>query len=114
MEIKKVWKIFFSATGTTEKIVRTVADCLAASCGVEVTEYDFTLPPEREGFPSINRNGFGGFRMSDLCGARLPNLLLNYLNTITGGGAYAIPIVTFGNRAFDNSLAELLQPLGST
>ena len=106
MEIKKVWKIFFSATGTTEKIVRTVADCLAASCGVEVTEYDFTLPPEREGFPSLTATDLVVFGCPTYAG-RLPNLLLNYLNTITGGGAYAIPIVTFGNRAFDNSLAEL-------
>lgn len=106
MEIKKVWKIFFSATGTTEKIVRTVADCLAASCGVEVTEYDFTLPPEREGFPSLTATDLLVFGCPTYAG-RLPNLLLNYLNTITGCGAYAIPIVTFGNRAFDNSLAEL-------
>ena len=106
MESKKVWKIFFSATGTTEKIVRTVADCLAASCGVEVTEYDFTLPPEREGFPSLTATDLVVFGCPTYAG-RLPNLLLNYLNTITGGGAYAIPIVTFGNRAFDNSLAEL-------
>ena len=106
MEIKKVWKIFFSATGTTEKIVRTVADCLAASCGVETFEYDFTLPPEREGFPSLTATDLVVFGCPTYAG-RLPNLLLNYLNTITGGGAYAIPIVTFGNRAFDNSLAEL-------
>ena len=38
---------------------------------------------------------------------RLPNLMLNYLDTIEGSGALAVPIVTFGNRAFDNSLIEL-------
>lgn len=34
-------------------------------------------------------------------------LLLKYLDTIDGSGAIAVPIVTFGNRAFDNSLIEL-------
>ena len=112
MEIKRVWKIFFSATGTTEKIVTTVADCLSASCGVEVNAYDFTLPPARESFPSLTETDFVIFGCPTYAG-RLPNLLLKYLDTMAGNGAYAVPIVTFGNRAFDNSLAELCALLES-
>ena len=112
MEIKRVWKIFFSATGTTEKIVTTVADCMAASCGVEVRAYDFTLPPARETFPSLSETDLVVFGCPTYAG-RLPNLLLKYLDTMAGNGAYAVPIVTFGNRAFDNSLAELCALLES-
>ena len=106
MEIKRVWKIFFSATGTTEKITSVVADCLGASCGVEVFTYDFTLPKARESFPALCESDFVIFGCPTYAG-RLPNLLLKYLDTIKGHGAFAIPLVTFGNRAFDNSLAEL-------
>ena len=111
MEIKRVWKIFFSATGTTEKIVTTVADCLSASCGVEVRAYDFTLPSARETFPSLSETDLVVFGCPTYAG-RLPNLLLKYLDTMAGNGAYAVPIVTFGNRAFDNSLAELCAQTG--
>lgn len=38
---------------------------------------------------------------------RVPNVLLKYLSSIRGNGAAAIPVVTFGNRNFDNSLIEL-------
>ena len=38
---------------------------------------------------------------------RVPNVLLSYLGTIQGGGAQAVPMVTYGNRAFDDALIEL-------
>ncbi|MBQ8564062.1 MAG: 4Fe-4S binding protein [Firmicutes bacterium] len=39
---------------------------------------------------------------------RLPNLMLPYLKEyLQGNGALAVPVVTFGNRNFDNSLIEL-------
>lgn len=106
MEIKRVWKIYFSPTGTTAKVTSTVADCLAASCGVEAHTYDFTLPSSRSTFPELNEKDLVILGCPTYAG-RLPNLLLPYLGTMVGGGASAIPIVTFGNRAFDNSLAEL-------
>ena len=106
MEIKRVWKIFFSATGTTEKITSVAADCLGASCGAEVFTYDFTLPESRGNFPALCETDLVIFGCPTYAG-RLPNLLLKYLDTIKGNGAFAVPLVTFGNRAFDNSLAEL-------
>ncbi len=112
MEIKRVWKIFFSATGTTEKITSAVAGCLGASCGVDVFTYDFTLPKARESFPALCETDLVIFGCPTYAG-RLPNLLLKYLDTICGNGAFAIPVVTFGNRAFDNSLAELAALLES-
>ena len=112
MEIKRVWKIFFSATGTTEKITSVVTDCLSASCGVNVLTYDFTLPKARESFPALCETDLVIFGCPTYAG-RLPNLLLKYLNRIEGHGAFAIPLVTFGNRAFDNSLAELSALLAS-
>ena len=43
---------------------------------------------------------------------RVPNLLLPYLREfISGGGAAAVPIVSYGNRNFDDALKELAQLL---
>ncbi|MHB8158096.1 MAG: flavodoxin family protein, partial [Desulfocucumaceae bacterium] len=38
---------------------------------------------------------------------RVPNVLLKYLNSITGNGALAITIVVYGNRNYDDALIEL-------
>ena len=38
---------------------------------------------------------------------RVPNLLLPFLRSIRGRGAWGIPVVLFGNRHFDDALAEL-------
>ena len=43
---KKIWAMYFSATGTTEKIVTCIADELAAREGGKAECYDFTLPQD--------------------------------------------------------------------
>ena len=86
-------------------------------------DYDFTLPKAREGFASISGADTGDLEVSESKGrepgsdlavfatptyaGRVPNVLLKYLSSIRGNGAAAIPVVTFGNRNFDNSLIEL-------
>ena len=106
MNVKKVWKIYFSPTRTTKKVVSLLAEEIASSLGAGLDEYDFTLPRMRESFPEIGSDELVIFGMPTYAG-RLPNLMLKYLDTIEGGGALAVPVVTFGNRAFDNSLIEL-------
>ena len=106
MEIKKVWKVYFSPTGTTKKVVTLLAEETAAALGAALKEYDYTLPAARQNFPQVDSDDLVVFGMPTYAG-RLPNLMLNYLDTIEGSGALAVPIVTFGNRAFDNSLIEL-------
>ena len=106
MEIKKVWEIYFSPTGTTKKVVTLLAEETAAALGAPLEEYNFTLPKARQSFPQVTSGDLVIFGMPTYAG-RLPNLMLKYLNTIAGNGALAVPVVTFGNRAFDNSLIEL-------
>lgn len=112
MKIEKVWKIYFSPTRTTKKVVSLLAEEIASSLGAVLDEYDFTLPRMRESFPEIGSDELVIFGMPTYAG-RLPNLMLKYLDTINGGGALAVPVVTFGNRAFDNSLIELRNILES-
>ena len=43
---------------------------------------------------------------------KVPNKLLPFVQTgFAGNGTLAVPVVTFGNRSFDNSLAELCASL---
>ena len=109
MSIKRIHKIYFSPTGTTEKVVSALADALAEKLGLkeQIYVYDFTRPDARTSFPELGANDLVIFGMPTYAG-RLPNLLLPYLKKfVKSSGALAIPVVTFGNRNFDNSLIEL-------
>lgn len=107
MEFKNIWKIYFSPTGTTKKVVDLLAAALSSHLSdIAIKEYDFTLKDARSSFPELTSNDLVVFGCPTYAG-RLPNLLLPYLNTIEGNGATAMAAVTFGNRSFDNSLIEL-------
>lgn len=106
MDVAKVYALYYSATGTTAKVVRTVAEALAAQLNVPVEERSFTRPGERTAveftpadFVVVGSPTYAG---------RLPNKLLpDFQEKLRGNGALAAPIVLFGNRSYDNSLAEL-------
>ena len=112
MKINRVYKVYFSPTGTTEKVVTAIADVMAQNLGCETDCFDFTLPQARaasdsaDSFPKLSKEDLVVFGCPTYAG-RLPNLLLKYLHTIRGNCAFAVPVVTFGNRNFDNSLIEL-------
>ena len=107
MEIKKVYALYFSPAGTTRKLTDTLAAALAASFEVEIETIDITNPAARE-----ETHAFAAGELV-VCGSptyagKLPNKLLPYWKgSLQGNGALAVALVTFGNRAFDNSLAEL-------
>ena len=109
MTINQIFKIYFSPTGTTEKVVSALTDALAEKLGLkeQVYVYDFTQPDGRTCFPELGEDDLVVFGMPTYAG-RLPNLMLPYLKEfVKGNGALAVPVVTFGNRNFDNSLIEL-------
>ena len=103
---KKIWAMYFSATGTTEKIVTCIADELAAREGGRAERYDFTLPQAREGQPEFGVNDVVVFGVPTYAG-RIPNLLLKYVQSVKADGALAVPVVLYGNRNYDDSLMEL-------
>lgn len=107
MELKKVWAVYYSATGTTAKVVRTVAAALAERLGLPLEERSFTRPGERAEAYSFTERDLVVLGSPTYAG-RLPNKLLpDFQEKLRGGGALAVPIVLFGNRSYDNSLAEL-------
>jgi NAD-dependent dihydropyrimidine dehydrogenase PreA subunit/flavodoxin len=106
MTINKVWAVFFSATGTTKRVVIEIAEVLAEKLGVGCEKFDFTLPSARnEGLV---------FKPEDLViigtpvyARRVPNVLLKYLNIVKGTDTAAVPVVVYGNRDYDDALIEL-------
>ena len=107
MEIKKVTAMYLSCTGTTKNIVEYVAKNVAERLSAEYEVFDFSLPAARKPTLLYSEDELV------ICGTpvyagRVPNLFLPYLKEkIKGGGALAVPIVLFGNRNFDDALAEL-------
>ena len=106
MNIRRVWIMYWSATGTTKKITRTVGGTLAEKLGAPLEVWDFTLPSGRQGQPDFRDTDAVVFGTPTYAG-RVPNVLLKYLDTLAGNGAAAVPVVTYGNRDFDDSLIEL-------
>lgn len=106
MMMKKVWAVYFSATGTTKKVVEEIADVIAEKLGAERGTYDFTRSAAREIPLEFHEDDLVVFGTPVYAG-RVPNVLLKYLDTIRGNGAAAIPVVLFGNRDYDDALIEL-------
>lgn len=107
MRIKKVWAVYFSGTGTTEKTVRRIAAGTAQALDAELAVYDFTTPAARQRELRFNAEELAVLGVPVYAG-RVPNVLLPYLTKqLHGGGALAVPVVLFGNRNFDDGLIEL-------
>ncbi len=107
MEIKKVWSVWFSATGTTRKVVELLAKRLGEELDAPVEEYSFNLPAARETELTFGPGDLVVLGVPTYAG-RVPNLLLPYIrDKIRGNGALGAPVVLYGNRNFDDSLMEL-------
>lgn len=107
MKPRKVWAVYFSGTGTTEKtvtaIARTAAECLNAPCEA----VSFTLPAAREETLRFSVDDLVVLGVPVYAG-RVPNVLLPFLTEkLLGGGALAVPVVLYGNRNYDDALIEL-------
>ena len=107
MNIEKVWALYYSASGTTDRAVNTLAEELAARLDLPLERVSFTRPAERAKDYA--------FRETDLVvvgcptyAGRMPNRIMpDFRERLRGGGALAVPVVLFGNRSYDGSLAEL-------
>lgn len=104
----KVCAMYFSGTGTTEKMACYIAKRLfeKISENLKYEDFDFTKPNARKTVKSFTKNDIVVLGMPVIAG-RVPNLMLEYMNTIKGNGALGIPLVMYGNRNFDDALIEL-------
>jgi ferredoxin/flavodoxin len=103
MEIKKVFALSFSPTGTTQKAVVAFAE----GTGAPLEKIDLTLPKTRKNFTrSFDRDDLvvAGF---PVYGGRLPKNLDDFFSGLKGNGASAAALVMYGNREYDDALIEL-------
>ena len=98
MRIKKVWAVYFSGTGTTEKTVRRIAAGMAQALDAELAVYDFTTPAARQ-----RELRFGAEELVVLgvpvYAGRVPNVLLPYLTKQLHGGGERRPGAGAGGHA---------------
>lgn len=105
--IKNVYALYFSPTGGTKKVVETLAKTIANQLEVDCVAVDVTLPNARWKTLVFGTGDLVVFGLPVIAG-RVPNLLLPYVEEcIVGGGAMGVPVVSFGNRNFDDALVEL-------
>ncbi len=111
MDVKQVWAVYFSGTGTTEKVVTSIAAFTAEHLHVPNETLDFTLPAARTlnyQFSSDDLVIFG----TPVIAGRVPNVLLPFLNGhFQAEQSMAVPVVLYGNRNFDDALIELREIL---
>ena len=107
MEIRKITALYYSATGTTDKVANTIAEELAAKLNLPLERIGFTKPAEREKEYDFAETDLVVVGTPTYAG-KMPNKLLpDFQGKLRGNGALAVPVVLFGNRSYDNSLAEL-------
>ena len=103
----RVCSVYFSPCGSVKEIVSTMAKYAGEQLNLPVVEMDFTLPKQRQGkyiFEADDLVFFG----TPVYAGRVPNKIMPYVrDSFMGNGAYAVPIVVFGNRNFDDALVEL-------
>lgn len=101
--------LFFSPTGGTKELALSVGRALAGELGLGAPTSDsFTTPRQRKRDRHFSADDLVVVASPTYAG-RVPNKILpDWRRALDGGGARAIALVTFGNRSFDSSLAELV------
>ena len=99
------YKIIFSPTGGVEKCT----DLLATQLGSNWKEIDLSHP-----IPTIS------LKEEDLCiyavpsfGGRVVPIATERMKSIQGNGAKAILLCVYGNRAYEDTLVEMLDTLNA-
>ena len=103
----KVTALYFSPCGSSEKCAKIVAEELAKKFDASLNFDSFTTPAERENVREYGADDILVIASPTFAG-KLPNKILpDFKEKIKANGAKAVALVTFGNRSYDNSLAEL-------
>ena len=101
MDIKRVYKVYFSATYTTRKVVDAIAGVLCdnvVDCDVTSQSLAESIEMDRGDVLVIGMPVYGG---------RIPECALQSIAQLNGNGAPAIISCVYGNRDYDDALLEL-------
>jgi ferredoxin len=103
MEINKAAAIYFSPTGTTERVVNAIA----VGTGLPVGRIDLTHPSARRAFSHRFDTDEVAVIGLPVYAGRLPLKLDDFFAGLDGNGAMAAAVVMYGNREYDDALLEL-------
>ena len=107
MELRRICALYFSATGNTQRVVCALAGTLGRVWRLPVEEIPLITPQERAGERLFRETDFVLLGLPTYAG-RLPNKIAPELRgRLRGDGTPAVAVVTYGNRGYDNALAEL-------
>ncbi len=98
----KIYEICFSPTGGTKK----VADALAGKLAEEIQWVDLTDPKGDFSGACLTPADTAIVAVPSYSG-RVPETAVNRIAAIRGNGAKAILVCVYGNRAYEDTLAEL-------
>lgn len=117
----KIKVYYFSPTGGTLKVAQYFAENLAKFLNADIEYHSYTLLEEREMMPVFEAEDVVIWATPVYAG-RIPNKTLDYVRkALHANGNLSVALVTFGNRAYDDALAELvclmedggMRPLGA-
>lgn len=103
MEVKQVKLIYFSPTGTTQKVLESIAKGITSEAVEHINltlpeGAQQTIPPFSDELVIIGAPVYGG---------RLPVDAINRFKRLKAGNTLAVLVVVYGNREFEDALLEL-------
>ncbi|WP_320172923.1 EFR1 family ferrodoxin [Maridesulfovibrio sp.] len=103
MNIKSIKLIYFSPTGTTERVLRAVARGIGVK---EVELIDITKPEARLRQLEFSEDELIVVGVPVYMG-RVPGLLQEWFDKIQAAGSPVVCVVVYGNRVYEDALLEL-------
>lgn len=95
-----VYALYFSPTNSTEKIAKIVANEFGTYQEIDLSKKENIINPS--------------FEEDDICiigvpsyGGRVPSIALERIEKMTGNKAKAILVISYGNRAYEDTVKEL-------
>ncbi len=111
--IKRVCAVFFSPAGTTKETALQLAGTCAEALACPLELFDITLPEGRSQVLTFGPEDLV-VAASPVYAGKLPNKMLPVFQTmLKGEDTPCLAAVTFGNRSYDNGLAELTDVLAA-
>jgi len=103
MEVKKVKLVYFSPTGTTQRVLEGIAKGIAVE---NVEQINLTLPEGmQQAIPSFSDELV--IIGAPVYGGRLPVDAIKRLKNLKANNTLAVLVVLYGNREFEDALLEL-------
>ena len=107
MSVERVYAAYFSPCGNVKTAAEAIGRAAAHALGLSFEAVDFTMPGARTGDIAFGPEDLV-ILATPVYAGRVPNKLMPFIrDRIRGNGALCGAVVCFGNRAFDDALAEL-------